>query len=139
MRTDSEWSLGSGAKVSSTSRTDDGWIVAVVLSGEARCPACGTCSSRRHGWCVRHLQDLPAQGAAVALALRMPRWRCLNPGCSRKTFGDRLPQIVAPYGRRTRRVVKLAHVLAHTAGGRPAGRLIARLGMPRARTPSCGR
>ena len=69
----------------------------------------------------------------MALALRVPRWRCLNPGCSRKTFGDRLPQIVPPYGRRTRRVVELARVLAHAAGGRPAGRLMARLGMPQSK------
>jgi transposase len=49
------------------------------------------------------------------------------------TFGDRLPQIVAPYSRRIGRVVDLARVLAHTAGGRPACRLIARLGAPQSK------
>ena len=93
--------------------------MSAVMSGEAGCPACGTRSSRRHGWCVRHLQDLPAQGAAVKLALKVARWRCFNPVCKQKTFSDRLLEIVAPYSRRTRRVVDLARVLAHTAGGRP--------------------
>ena len=107
--------------------------MSAVMAGDARCPACGTRSSRRHGWCVRHLQDLPAQGATVKLMLRVARWRCLNPACVQMTFGDRLPQIVAPYSRRTRRVVDLARVLAHTAGGRPACRLMARLGAPQSK------
>jgi transposase len=95
MKTDSEWSPGPGVKVSSTNRTDGGWIVSAVIAGDARCPACGARSNRRHGWCVRHLQDLPAQGATVKLMLRVARWRCLNPACVQMTFGDRLPQIVA--------------------------------------------
>jgi len=69
----------------------------------------------------------------VKLSLRVARWRCLNPDCAQQTFGDRLPQIVAPYCRRTRRVVGLARVLSHTAGGRPAGRLMTRLGVPQSK------
>ena len=69
----------------------------------------------------------------MKLALRVIRWRCLNPSCAQKTFGHRLPQIVAPYGRRTRRVVDLARLLAHTAGGRPAGRLMTCLGVPQSK------
>ena len=133
MRTDSDGLPGPGVKVSAINRTDGGRTVSAIMSGGARCPTCGTQSSRRQGWCVRHLQDLPAQGAAVRLVLRAIRWRCLNLGCSQKTFGDRLPQIVAPHGRQTRRVVDLARVLAHTAGGRPAGRLMARLGVPQSK------
>ena len=88
MRTDREWSPGPGVKVSATIRTDEGgggWVVYAVMSGGKCCPACGICSSRRHGWCVRHLQDLPAQGAAVKLALRVARSRCLNPDCAQQT------------------------------------------------------
>jgi hypothetical protein len=71
MKTDSEWSPGPGVKVSATNRTDGGRIVSAVMAGDPRCPACGTRSSRRHGWCVRHLQDLPAQGATVKLMLKV--------------------------------------------------------------------
>jgi hypothetical protein len=49
------------------------------------------------------------------------------------TFGGRVPQVVAPYSRRTRRIVDLAHVLAHAAGGRPAERLMVRLGAPQSK------
>lgn len=133
MRTDSEWLAGPGVKVSVANRTDDGWIVFAVMSGDARCPVCATGSSWRHGWCVRHLQELPAQGAAVKLVLSVARWRCLNPDGTQRTFGDRLPQIVVPNGCRTRHVVDLARVLAHTTGGWPAGRLMTRLGVPQGR------
>ena len=120
MRADSEWSPGPGVKVFAAIKLGDGWLVSAVMSGGAECPACSTRSSRRHGWCVRRLQDLPAQGAAVKLALKVARWRCLNPECAQRTFGDRGQHIVAPYGRRTLRVVDLARVLAHTAGaGQP--------------------
>ncbi|WP_227324151.1 transposase family protein [Acidisoma silvae] len=40
------------------------------MSGGAHCPTCGTRSSHRHGWCIRHLRDLPAQGVVVKLLLR---------------------------------------------------------------------
>jgi transposase len=133
MKKGSEWSPGPGVKASTTDRTDGGWIVSAVMASDAQCPACGTRSSRRHGWCIRHLQDLPAQGAAVKLMLRVARWRCVSPGCAQVTFGDRLPQVVAPYSHRTRRVVDLAHVLAYTAVGRPAARLMARLGAPQSK------
>ncbi len=69
----------------------------------------------------------------MTLTLRVTRWRCLNADCAQQTFGDRLPQIVAPHSRRTRRVVDLARVLARAAGGRPAGRLMARLGVPQSK------
>lgn len=71
----------------------------------------------------------PAQGASVMLMPRVARWQCLNPRCKQQTFGSRLPKIAAPYSQRTRRVVDLAH----TAGGRPAERLMARLGAPQSK------
>jgi hypothetical protein len=69
----------------------------------------------------------------VLLRLKLARCRCANPECARQTFGDRLPAVAQPYARRTCRVVDLARLMTHTAGGRPAGRLIARLGMPQSK------
>jgi hypothetical protein len=70
MRTDSEWSPGPGVKVSATNRTEGGRIVSAIMSGGARCPACGTQSSRRHGWYVRHggCNDDSEDGGAAYLA-----------------------------------------------------------------------
>ena len=79
---------------------------------------------------VRHLQDLPAQGAAVRLRLKLVRWRCVNLDCARRTFGDRSPAVAQPYARRTDRVAEPARLVTHMAGGRPARRLMTRIGAP---------
>ncbi|MCB8878366.1 transposase family protein [Acidisoma silvae] len=120
MKKVSEWSPGLSIKICEANRIDGGWIVSAVMSGGAHCPMCGTHFSRRHGWYIRDLQDLPAQGAAVKLRLRVVRWRCLNPGCAQMTCGGRLPEFVAPYSRRTRRVVELGSC-ARPRGWRTAG------------------
>jgi transposase len=36
-------------------------------------------SDSRHGYYVRRLQDLAAQGLVVMISVRMERWRCRNP------------------------------------------------------------
>ena len=69
---------------------------------------------------LRNQKDLPAQGATVKLVLRVARWQSFAFNCVQGTFDDRLPQIVAPYGRTARRIGNLALVLAHAARGRPA-------------------
>src|SRR5271165_5380730 len=93
MKTITEWAPGLGVRISQTERIDGGWAVSATMKDGGRCPACDTRSSRRHGSYVRHLQDLPAQGAVVRLRLKLARWRCVNPDCARQTFGDRLPAV----------------------------------------------
>jgi transposase len=73
---------------------------------------------------------LPVQGAAVALSVTMNRWRCHNRNCERKTFSDLILPIAHPFARRTCRVSELAYVVGHSSGGRPAERLMKRLGLP---------
>lgn len=111
-------------------RTEAAWIVSAMTAGGGRCPGCGLESNLRHGWYVRQLQDLPVQGARVILRLRLARWRCRNPACGHQTFGDRLPDVAPLFARRTGRVIDLARLLTHAVGGRPAERLVIRLGLP---------
>ena len=94
------------------------------------CPDCEKQSERRHGWHERHLQDLPAQGAAVTVKLRIQRWQCRNKACKRQTFDSQLPEIAAPLARRTARAAELVHLFGHGVGGRPGERLLKRIGMP---------
>ena len=94
------------------------------------CPGCGEQSTRRHSRYFRHLQDLPVQGAVVIVKMGVSRWRCLNGECERRTFTDRLPEIVSPHARRTQRIAELVHLFGHGTGGRPGERLMKRLGMP---------
>ena len=45
------------------------------------------------------------------------------------TFVDPMPRVALPFSRRTQRAGDLAVLLAHAAGGRPAERLMKRLGL----------
>jgi transposase len=87
-------------------------------------------STSYHGSKIRVLQDLPVQGSPVSLRLRQIRWRCRNPRCSQKTFVNPLAQSAPRFARRTRRVTDVALLLVHATGGRPAERLMRRLGLP---------
>ena len=70
------------------------------------------------------------QAATVSINLRQARWRCKDLTCPRSTFVDHVRDVAPPFARRTARVAKLALLLAHAAGGRPAERLMTRLGLP---------
>lgn len=111
-------------------RDGDRWVISAAAREIGFCPGCGARSRRRHSRYSRCLQDLPAQGAVVALKVLMTRWRCLNRVCARKTFSDQLPGVAARHARRTLRVGRLLQLFAHGAGGKPGERLINRLGMP---------
>lgn len=105
MQTKSTWSPGPGVRVLGAKPVNDGWY--------DRC-----------------LQDLPAQGKVVTVKLRLSRWCCPNKKCERRTFADRLPEVVSAHARRTKRVAELVRFFGHSAGGLPGERLMKRLGMP---------
>jgi transposase len=111
-------------------RDKDGVVVRAAGSGSRRCPDCGTLSASCKGRYVRRLQDLSVQGLAVRLEVHVTRWRCRNPQCARQSFVERLEKSALPHARRTRRASELARLLGHVTGGRPAERLLHRLGIP---------
>ncbi len=125
-----KWALGPGLQLLGSECRDGCWTVLALGRGSARCPECDVQSTRRHGWQVRRLQDLPAQGTPVTLQVCLARWRCQNQGCDRQTFSDRLPEVAQPSARRTCRVAHLTRLFGHAAGGRPAERLMSSLGLP---------
>ncbi|SEF09549.1 Transposase [Rhizobiales bacterium GAS191] len=96
----------------------------------ATCPVCGIRSISRHSSYRRTLHDLPAQGTPVTVRARLTRWRCRNDQCERRIFAERLPRLAAPFARRTARLAGIVRLFGHGADGRPAERLMARLGMP---------
>ncbi|MCR5860410.1 ISL3 family transposase [Mesorhizobium sp. J428] len=87
-------------------------------------------SRHRHGWRKRTLQDLSVQGQVVNVQLTLSRWQCRHRECQRRTFTDRLPDIAAPYTRRTARMAAIVDLVGYSMGGRPAEHLMGRLGMP---------
>jgi len=125
-----QWEPGPDIRVVDAKLCQDRWIVKANASVEARCPDCGIRSQRRHSAYVRRLQDLPVQGTSVELQVSVTRWRCGNRLCERKTFVDRADPVFMPRARETRRVADLARSIGYVAGGRPAERLMRRLGLP---------
>ena len=108
---------------------EQGWVVDAVARNDAACPDCGIPSTARHSSYVRRLKDLPMQGLAVKIKLRVGRWRCRNSHCARKIFTERVPAVAAPHRQRTERMESIVHVIGRSLGGRPAERLMRRLGI----------
>jgi len=121
-----EW----GLRVRSVEAFQDGWIIQVEGNSRARCPLCRAISVSRHSRYWRTIRDLPVQGAPVALRVRLSRWRCRNGHCKRRIFSERIPSVAAPHRQRTERLEEVIQIVGHSLGGRPAERLLARLGMP---------
>jgi len=106
-------------------------IVATVVATLSRgtCPACGTWSEAIHSQYQRTITDLPWGQQTVQLQLRVRKFFCRQPTCSRRIFAERLPAVVAPYARRTSRLTEVVRLLAFALGGEPGARVVERLGM----------
>jgi transposase len=66
----------------------------------------------------------------VRVGLHVRRFYCRNAACARRTFVERLPELVAPYARRTRRLAEAQTRLGLALGGEAGARLLSRLAMP---------
>jgi transposase len=93
----------------------------------APCPGCAVSSSSIHSRYQRRLTDLPWGARAVHLQLTVRKFRCRNPTCARRIFTERLPDLVAAYGRHTHRLVAALRAIGLALGGNAGARLAARL------------
>ena len=94
------------------------------------CPVCQFPTQRIHSRYVRTVADLPWGPWRVVLHLQVRKFFCANGRCPRRIFTERLAPLVAPWARRTQRLV---HWLAHVAlalGGRAGVQLSRALGLP---------
>jgi transposase len=94
------------------------------------CPVCQFPTPRIHSRYVRTVANLPWGPWRVVLRLHVRKFFCANDRCPRHIFAERLAPLVAPWARRTRRLV---HWLAHVTlalGGRAGVRLSRALGLP---------
>ena len=107
--------------------------VAATTSPQASCPACQQPSSKVQSRYVRTLADLPCSGQQVRWRVQVRRFWCLNAGCPRQIFSERLPTCAPAYARRTSRQAESLHELALTAGGKGGAYLAQRQGMPASR------
>jgi transposase len=99
----------------------------------AGCPRCAVPSSVIHSRYQRHLTDLPWGTHPVRLQLTVRKFVCRNPSCPRRIFTERVPELVAPYARKTERLVTTLQAIGMALGGQAGTRLAHGLGLPTSR------
>lgn len=104
-------------------------LTVVTFQAEALCPVCGQMSRRVHSRYRRRIADVPCAGIPVQWTLKARRFFCDTSNCPKATFAERLPQVVAVWSRRTRRLITAQQGIGLALGGEPGARLSHRLGM----------
>jgi transposase len=104
-------------------------LAARTSSRVAFCPVCAKRSVRVHSRYTRRLADLPWQGVPVTVRLRVRRFFCDGRTCDRAIFAERLPGLVAHYGRRTERLEGWFTHVSFVLGGEAGSRLLRDLGV----------
>jgi transposase len=103
-----------------------------LSSGRSRCASCPHChrnSERVHSCYTRRVADLPWQGVSVRLELHALRFRCQNSLCPQRIFCERLPRVVAHYGRKTVRLNAALELIGFALGREAGARLARELGL----------
>lgn len=111
--------------------SDAASITATVITTTpvASCPLCGCPTTHVHSRYIRRLADLPWHGIAMRLVLHVRTFFCDDVSCARRIFTERLPEVVAPYARRTLRLDHWFTVVGFAAGGAAGARLLRELGL----------
>jgi transposase len=102
----------------------------IVTAPTAACPRWAVSSSSVHSRYQRHLTDLAWGTRAVRIQLTVRKFRCRNRACGRRIFTERLPDLVAAYGRHTHRLATALRAIGLALGGNGGARLAARLRLP---------
>lgn len=104
-------------------------ITLVVTSTQARspCPRCQQSATRVHSRYMRTLVDLPWADRAVRVRLYVRRFFCRADDCQQRIFTERVPTIVAPWARRTRRLADRQRSVGLALGGAAGARMAVRL------------
>jgi transposase len=99
-----------------------------------QCPVCQYPTQHIHSHYTRTVADLPWAHVRVVLQLGVRKFFCANGRCPRRIFTERLPQLLAPWARRTQRLVYRLGAIAVALGGTAGALLSQQLGMPASRT-----
>jgi transposase len=97
------------------------------------CPVCRFPTQRIHSHYTRTVADLPWAHLHVVLQLGVRKFFCANGRCTRRIFTERLPQLLAPWARRTQRLAQRLGSIAVALGGTAGAQLSQHLGLPGSR------
>src|SRR3954468_10780656 len=133
-----------GCRVKQITREDPG-LLSITAKGTrpgGRCPECGHATRAVHSRYRRRPGDPPPPrrgGAPPArpplgrpgpLALRLRGFYCRTAACTRRTFAERLPELIRPHARRTGRLAEAQARVGAALGGEGSARLLQHLAMP---------
>jgi transposase len=113
--------------------SEDGRVLRVRSQESPRCPSCSGSEVTYHSTYTRRLRDLPWQGRPVRIQLQVRRFRCRNRQCPRQIFAESPAGVGARKARATTRLAQTVRAIAYVLGGRPASRLLERLGIKASR------
>ncbi|MGF1482654.1 MAG: ISL3 family transposase [Cyanophyceae cyanobacterium] len=89
----------------------------------ARCPLCSTATERIHSRYKRTLADLPCVSFSLSLVMQVCKFFCDNAACFRRIFTERIPEVAAPWARKTVRLVEQLQGIGLALGGAAGARL----------------
>ena len=121
-----------GCRLKQITRESPGFL-SITAKGTrpgGRCPDCGQASRAVHSRYRRRPADLPSLGRAVRVDLHLRRFYCRNAACTRRTFAERLPELIRPHARRTGRLAEAQARVGAALGGEGSARLLQHLAMP---------
>jgi transposase len=93
------------------------------------CPVCRCPTRRIHSRYMRTVADLPWAHYRVVLQLGVRKFFCTNGRCTRRIFTERVTGVVAPWARRTERLLHWLASIAVALGGAADVRLSRGLGV----------
>jgi transposase len=93
------------------------------------CPVCRFPTRRIHSRDVRTVADLPWAQWRVVFHLQVRKFFCANGRCARRILTERLPGVVAPWARRTARLLAWRTQIAVALGGAAGVQLSRGLGV----------
>ena len=94
----------------------------------AECPLCGGLTQKVHSRYERTLADLPCLHFSLKLLVQVCKFFCPNTDCRRCIFTERLPEVAAPWARKTVRFVEHLQSIGLALGGAAGARLGSILG-----------
>src|SRR6266487_137191 len=106
-------------------------LIVEVISTQpcAGCPGCGNLSDSVHCQYQRTVHDVPCGGRKVVLRLSVRKFVCRSATCPRKVFAERLPDLVQPWARVSKRLLEELKAIGLAASAEVSERLAPRLGM----------
>ncbi|MHB8630271.1 MAG: ISL3 family transposase [Aggregatilineales bacterium] len=89
-----------------------------------QCPVCQTVTGRIHSRYTRRLADLAWADWRVRLEIQVRRFFCDAAECSRRIFTERMPDVTAPWARRTTRLAEAQRSVGLAVGASMGARVM---------------